>query len=118
MCKMYYLLIEYVRQLNFYFMSECDSDCELYVDVYTMYYACDFTITSTTYCVTDKYKFTLNDDELYNDDDDVVTLDTVLTGIYQFAVNHTDNTNIKNDTNNNVPHIIFERAKKYLLTLF
>ena len=118
MCKMYYLLIEYIRQLNFYFMNECDSDCELYVDVYTMYYAYDFTITSTAYGVIDKYKFTLNDDELYNDNDDEITLNTVLTDIYQFAVNHTDNVNVKNDTNNNVPHVIFERAKKYLSTLF
>lgn len=118
MCKMYYLLIEYVRQLNFYFMSEYDSDCELYVDIYTMYYAYDFTITSTVYGVTDKYKFTLNDDELYNDNDDEITLNTVLTDIYQFAVNHTDNITIKNNIDNEIPHIIFERAKKYLSTLF
>lgn len=118
MCKMYYLLIEYVRQLNFYFMNECDSDCELYVDIYTMYYAYDFTITCTVYGMTDSYKFTLNSDELYNDEDEIITLDTVLNGIYQFAINHTDNINIKNDTKNNVPHIIFERAKKYLHDLF
>ena len=119
MCEMYYLLIEYIRQLNFYFMSECDSDCELYVNIYTMYYDYTFEIETTTDNITKPYRFMYSmNGEIYNDNDDEITLDTVLTDIYQFAVNHTDNVNVKNDNNNNVPQIVFKRAKKYLSTLF
>lgn len=119
MCKMYYLLIEYIRQLNFYFMSEYDSDCELYVNIYTMYYDYIFEIETTTDNTTKPYRFMYSmNGEIYSDDDDEITLDTVLTDIYQFAVNYTDKVNVKNDTNNNIPQTIFERAKKYLSTLF
>lgn len=119
MNKMYYAIIEYIRQLNFYFMTKYDCDCELYVNIYTTWYSYDFKVISTTNDNTEPYKFMYSmDDEIYNDDDNEITLDTVLVNIYLFAVNHTinkiSNTDIENDIDNDIPRTIFERAKRYL----
>ena len=115
---MYYAIIEYVRQLNFYFMSKYDCDCELYINIYTTYYDYTFEIETTTDNITEPYRFMYSmNDEIYSDDDIEITLDTVLVNIYLFAVNHTDkllNTDIEKDIKNDIPQIIFERAKRYL----
>lgn len=119
MNKMYYAIIEYIRQLNFYFMTKYNCDCELYVNIYTTWYSYDFKVISTTSDNTEPYKFMYSmDDEIYNDDDNEITLNTVLMNIYLFAVNHTinkiSNTDIENDIDNDIPRTIFERAKRYL----
>lgn len=118
MNKLCYELIEYIRQLNYYFIDTFDyGDVELNIYVGIAYFTQPFTIESSTDC--HKYMFTIDDFcEICDVNGSPLTLNELLVNIYQFALNHTDNYDIKHNSNNNVPHVIFERAKKYLSHLF
>lgn len=87
MNKNFYVLIEYIRQLNLYFDEQYDIDCILYCDVNITWYNFSIEVNTNVNNREFKYDFDMHSDGLcyLNDNDTQVSLEFIAFNIFQLA---------------------------------
>lgn len=87
MNKNFYVVLEYIRQLNLYFDEHYDIDCVLYCDVNITWYNFSIDVNTNVNDRKFNYEFNIHSDGLFylSDNDTQVSLEFIAFNIFQLA---------------------------------